>query len=198
MLLDSGELLSLIESYYHRVGDKACCFEDLKSYTPSLSEEERSQWIKFLESLDVSLVIFSITTEIVCAQSLFQDSIPNICRMINIFKLRRDSLSEADLSPELETARAGEYFKAYVEGLPFGKDLPETEQQPADDLAILAAMAYVSVWHHTKSEEPLFNAAAILEYGLSKSKQAFQMRILLVRIYQLLGTQISPCRWLAG
>lgn len=80
-----------------------------------------------------------------------------------------------------------EYLKAYFEALKFGGDLPDTELQPADDLAILAAMAYVNVWHVTDIEGPLFNAASVLEYGLTKSKQAFQMRIMLVRIYQLLG-----------
>ena len=91
------------------------------------------------------------------------------------------------MTPELETARAEEYFRQYLAALPFGTELPETELQPADDLVILAVQAYVTLWKLTGSEDHLFAASSILEYALTKSKQSYRIRITLLRIYHLLG-----------
>jgi len=72
-------------------------------------------------------------------------------------------------------------------GLDLGSSLPVTELQPADDLAILAGHAFVSLWTMTKEETHLYNAAVVLEFALTKSRMSFQIRLLLVRIYRLLG-----------
>lgn len=74
-----------------------------------------------------------------------------------------------------------------MEGLVLGKDLPSTELQPADDLAILVGNALVNAWTISGNEEHLSNAAAFLEFALTKSSQAFQIRLILIRIYRLLG-----------
>ena len=42
------------------------------------------------------------------------------------------------LTLELESSRALQYLKDYLDGLKLSKTLPSTELQPADDLAILA------------------------------------------------------------
>jgi N-terminal acetyltransferase B complex non-catalytic subunit len=65
--------------------------------------------------------------------------------------------------------------------------MPSTELQPADDLAILAGQAFVNVWKLTYDETHLYNAVSVLEFGLTKSKHSYQMRLMLVRIYTLLG-----------
>ena len=80
-----------------------------------------------------------------------------------------------------------QYTKSYLEGLQFGRDLPTTELQYADDLAILAAHAYISLWTLTANEDYLLNCAILLEYASTKSKQSFQIRIILIRVYRLLG-----------
>jgi len=74
-----------------------------------------------------------------------------------------------------------------MEGLELGSGLPVTDLQPADDLAILAGHAFVSLWTMTKEETYLYNAAVMLEHALTKSRMSFQIRLLLVRIYRLLG-----------
>jgi N-terminal acetyltransferase B complex non-catalytic subunit len=78
-----------------------------------------------------------------------------------------------------------------MEGLALGKDLPPTELQPADDLAILAAHAFVTVWTLANSEEALYQAVTLLEFGLTKSQMSFQMRMMLIRTYRILGTSIG-------
>ncbi len=91
-----------------------------------------------------------------------------------------------------ETARAELYTKAYLEGLKLGVDLPNTELQPADDLALLAASSYVSLWKLTTDDGYLYTAIVLLEYVLTKSKQSFLARLMLIRIYRLLG---APNLW---
>jgi N-terminal acetyltransferase B complex non-catalytic subunit len=90
-----------------------------------------------------------------------------------------------------EETRAILYTGQYLRGLPLGSSLPATELQPADDLAILSGNVFVNLWKMTDDEKYLRQAAAVLEYALTKSRQAFQMRLMLIRIYRLIG-RFSP------
>lgn len=83
--------------------------------------------------------------------------------------------------------RAGRYLQAYLEGLQLGAHLPDTEIQPADDLIILFGQTLVNVWKITSDETYLYRATVTLEFALTKSLQCYQIRLLLVRIYRLLG-----------
>jgi N-terminal acetyltransferase B complex non-catalytic subunit len=112
-------------------------------------------------------------------------------RLINIYKMERYSLTESELTADLEGGRASDYAAAYIKGLPHGSNIPETETQPADDLAILAAHAYLNVHKTTGKSESLYSAVSLLEFGLTKSKQAFQMRLLLIRLYHVLSALTS-------
>lgn len=80
------------------------------------------------------------------------------------------------------------YIKLYLNGLPVGSSLPDTELQPADDLAVLAGQTLAGLWKTTGSTDYLYNAVALLEFALGKSKQNYIIRMLLIRIYHLLGT----------
>lgn len=93
----------------------------------------------------------------------------------------------SEITHEAETARAALYTEKYLEALKFGTDLPSTELQPADDLALLGASSYVSLWKLTTDEGYLYAAATLLEYALTKSKQSYSAKFMLVRIYRLLG-----------
>ncbi len=68
-----------------------------------------------------------------------------------------------------------------------GKGLPKTELQPADDLATLSASTYINLYHLTLNPSYLLTATLLLEYAISSSPNAFQHRLLLVRLYRLLG-----------
>jgi hypothetical protein len=90
-----------------------------------------------------------------------------------------------------------------------GENYPETEQQPRDDLAILAASAMVSAYtgsgeSRAKSKgcrtypsdagkaSYLTQAIVILEFALSKSPYNARFRILLTRLYRLIGKYLCP------
>jgi N-terminal acetyltransferase B complex non-catalytic subunit len=74
-----------------------------------------------------------------------------------------------------------------LDSLKLGNGLSSTELQPADDLAILASQTFVSIWRMTDDERHLYKAVSVLEFGLTKSRHSYQMRLMLVRIYTLLG-----------
>lgn len=110
-------------------------------------------------------------------------------RAINAFKLLRYITPSASLTIDSETASATQYVAAYFDALKLGKGLAETELQPADDLAVLAGQAFVSIWKIVGSEglKYLHSAVSLLEYALSKSKESYQIKVLLIRIYRIIG-----------
>ncbi|PCH37977.1 hypothetical protein WOLCODRAFT_135971 [Wolfiporia cocos MD-104 SS10] len=166
---EPSELRNLLERYFAQFGDKFVCFEDLRPYV-QLEGDELAAWSSLLETQSSS---FSNTEE--------------LFRYINAQKLLRYNLPEAEVTAELESARALRYLQSYLDALKFGKNLPDTELQPADDLAILVGQAFVGAWRAERDVSQLYNAAAALEYALTKSKQSYKLRLLLIRIYRLLG-----------
>ncbi|KAJ6547637.1 actin cytoskeleton organization protein [Mycena capillaripes] len=166
---DSNRMVDLMKRYFEEIGDKACCFEDLKPYL-SLDGEDAASWMSFLQSLTPS---FTNTND--------------LRRLINSHKLLRQNLSVDDLNASAESDRATLYTRQYLEGLKLGTNFPPTELQPADDLAILAGNVFISLWKISSDEKYLYSAVALLEFALTKSKQSFQTRLMLIRIYRLLG-----------
>jgi N-terminal acetyltransferase B complex non-catalytic subunit len=52
---DSARRIALMKQYFLQVGDKACCFEDLKPYL-GLEENELLEWTTYLESVSQTFV----------------------------------------------------------------------------------------------------------------------------------------------
>ena len=121
---------------------------------------------------------------------LWQTSVPDLWRYINAQKLLRYNLPASALTPEAEVQRATHQIDAYLEGLRLGKDLPSYELQHSDDLAILAAQAFVNAWKQTGDDSHLFNAASVPEYAISRGKMSYQVRLHLIWIYHLLGAPL--------
>ncbi|KAK7467226.1 mitochondrial distribution and morphology [Stygiomarasmius scandens] len=166
---DPDRLINLMRQYFETFGDKSCCFEDLKPYTFLEGDEQRS-WTSFLEDVDSDA-----------------STVGNLQRVINSYKLLRHTLQPSDITVESEEALAVQYTQQYLKALPLGAALPTTELQPADDLAILAGTTIINMWKMTGDQQYLYRAIILLEYALSNSKQSFQMRLILVRLYRLLG-----------
>ena len=80
-----------------------------------------------------------------------------------MYKLQRYLLTPTQLTAELETARALTYLRAYMAALPLGQEFPSTELQPADDLILLAAQAYVNAWRFTGESKLATRASSVNE-----------------------------------
>ena len=122
-----------------------------------------------------------------------QETQKNLQRTINVVKLLRHNLPETQVSEESEVSRADKCLELYLEGLKLGKDLPKSELQPADDLIVLYAHTLVNAWKISGDECHLYKAAVALEVALTYSQQAYQIRLTLIRIYQLLGNFPHAC-----
>uniref|UniRef100_A0A8H7Y5Y3 Actin cytoskeleton organization protein n=1 Tax=Psilocybe cubensis TaxID=181762 RepID=A0A8H7Y5Y3_PSICU len=162
-------MVSLLKQYFEKFGDKACCFEDLKPFV-ILDAESLSILRTFLEAIPTAFTTIS-----------------ELRRLINSFKLIRYTLSESEITAEKELIRVAAYARYYFEGLALGVGLPSTELQPADDFALLAANAFITLWKLTGKDNHLLDATYLLEFALSRSKQSFLTRLILIRLYRLLG-----------
>lgn len=114
-------------------------------------------------------------------------TVSELRRLINSFKLIRYTHTESDITVEKELARVNAYTRYYFESLTLGAGLPSTELQPADDFALLAANAFVALWKLSGNDNHLMDATYLLEFALTKSKQSFLTRLILIRLYRLLG-----------
>ncbi|CAE6517233.1 unnamed protein product [Rhizoctonia solani] len=162
-----------LTKYFEKIGNKACCFDDLADSISSLPEDgpELSKWIEFLEGQADDLT-----------------SVNGLRRAVNVAKFLRTGKPTAEkISPEAEVGSARRYLKAYLDAAPLCENYPETEQQPRDDFAIIAASAMVSAYIGSGKSSYLTQAVVILEYALSKSPFNARFRILLIRIYRLIG-----------
>ncbi|KAF8609944.1 actin cytoskeleton organization protein [Ceratobasidium sp. AG-I] len=171
--VESDTLYTLLCKYLSKIGDKACCYNDLADAIATLPEDgpELAKWIEHL-------------TE----QSQDLKTIEGLRRVVNVSKILRTCKPSVEkISPEDEVAAAHKYLKAYLEAAPLCESYPPTEQQPRDDLAVLAASALVSAFAGSGKSSYLTQAVAILEYALSKSPFNHHFRILLIRIYRLIG-----------
>ncbi|KAI0810968.1 N-acetyltransferase B complex non catalytic subunit-domain-containing protein [Irpex lacteus] len=168
---DSESLYTLAESYFENFGDKTCAYEDLQPYAVLFKGDDAEKWKSYLQ------------------QRATISSVYGLRRSINAFKLLRYITPASSLTVDSESALAKQYVEAYFAGLKFGAGLPETERQPADDFAILAGQTFVSLWTLTGQKELkyLYNAAALLDFAVNKSKDSYHAKLMLIRIYLLLG-----------
>ena len=91
-----------------------------------------------------------------------------------------------------------------VEGGRSAWNLLPTDRHPADDLIVLAAMCLTTISQNndedpdasisSKKNSGILQAAALLEYAVSFSESNFQIRLLLIRLYQYLGNGLLAMR----
>ncbi|KZT51165.1 hypothetical protein CALCODRAFT_503854 [Calocera cornea HHB12733] len=167
----SPSLVDQARVYLEKFSEKPSCFEDLKPYVEILDDEELAKWTEHLKSW---------TPDVTTLQAL--ETTLNIQKL-----LRYRQAIEGDLTPEMESEQAFAYLKLYRDALPLGKDLRPVELQPADDFAFLASQALIGAWSLDHQLQYLLQAVCVLEYALQKSEKAYQLRLLLICLYRLLG-----------
>ncbi|QRV85892.1 phagocyte signaling-impaired protein [Ceratobasidium sp. AG-Ba] len=171
-------LYNLLCDYLMKIGSKTCCYDDLRDSVSSLPEDgpELGKWIEHLNAQAQDLA------------SLFSTSLNGLRRAVNVAKLLRTGKPSAErIVPEDEAALARMYLKSYFEAGSLCENFPPTEQQPRDDFAILAASALVSAYTGSGKASYLNEAVVILEFAHSKSPYNYRFRVLLIRLYRLLG-----------
>ncbi|KAG9120166.1 hypothetical protein FRC07_004447 [Ceratobasidium sp. 392] len=166
-------LYTLLSNYLLKIGDKTCCYDDLSDAISSLPQDgpELAKWIEHLKEQTQDL-----------------SSLNGIRRAVNVAKMLRTGKPSAEaIVPEEEVNSASAYLKAYLDSAPLCENFPPTEQQPRDDFAILAASALISAYTGSGKSSYLTEAVVILEYAHSKSPYNYRFRVLLIRLYRLIG-----------
>ncbi|KAK4685849.1 N-terminal acetyltransferase B complex non-catalytic subunit, partial [Tremellales sp. Uapishka_1] len=76
----------------------------------------------------------------------------------------------------------------YKEGLVYGKNLPKTDVQPADEIGLVAIHLLLEQWRATPKDESLvFRSICCLEHIVGNSPSSAHARYLLIRTYRLIG-----------
>lgn len=175
---NADRLLDLLQDYVKQMGGKATCFEDVTRFL-DFEGADLERWTAFLQERANVVVSQETPTELM--------------KYINVQKLLRYNLSAITVDSEVDAANA--LLAQYLAALKLADDLKEGELHPADDLAILAASAFVSAWSLQEGEEKegngglvyLYRAAMVLEYALTRSKHAYSMRLMVIQIHRLLA-----------
>ncbi|CDR99997.1 related to MDM20-non-catalytic subunit of the NatB N-terminal acetyltransferase [Sporisorium scitamineum] len=168
-----AQLASKVVSYSDQFTSKACCHEDLLPYLGTLSAESRAS---VSEKVKEKVRPLPIKDEL------------DLRTNVSIAKITRTVQPSETLTEQSEAKLAAELLKQYLDGLSVGASLPETEMQPADDFALLGVQALLSAYQLSGGKLVyLQQTIALLEFALTKSKKAYQLRMLLVRSYVLAG-----------
>ncbi|KAJ9475894.1 N-terminal acetyltransferase B complex subunit MDM20 [Pseudozyma hubeiensis] len=168
-----AQLEAKVLSYFEQFASKACCHEDLLPYLGALSAASRKT---VLDQVKSKARPAPIKNEL------------DLRTNISIAKITRTVQPSETLTEESEATLAAALLTQYLDGLSVGASLPETEMQPADDLALLGVQALLSAYKLSHGKPVyLHQTVALLEHALTKSKKGYQLRMLLIRSYILAG-----------
>ncbi|XP_060026199.1 N-alpha-acetyltransferase 25, NatB auxiliary subunit isoform X2 [Lagenorhynchus albirostris] len=175
-----GDPEELMFQYFKKFGDKPCCFTDLKVFVDLLPA---TQCTKFINQL-LGVVPLSTPTEDKLAlpadiRALQQHlCVVQLTRLLGLYHMM-------DKNQKLTVVR--ELMLRYQHGLEFGKSCLKTELQFSDYYCLLAVHVLIDIWRETGDETAVWQALTLLEEGLTHSPSNAQFKLLLVRIYCMLG-----------
>lgn len=116
--------------------------------------------------------------------------IKNIYKNVNIRKIEWFLNLHVVSDKSIDTVN--ELWTQYQEALPLGEDLEKTEMQYGDEFVILASHLLLDLYIQHKDTDYLIQAVTLLEMALEKSVYNFQIKLILVRLYTLLGVYLRP------
>uniref|UniRef100_A0A452QZE0 N-alpha-acetyltransferase 25, NatB auxiliary subunit n=1 Tax=Ursus americanus TaxID=9643 RepID=A0A452QZE0_URSAM len=175
-----GDPEELMFQYFKKFGDKPCCFTDLKVFVDLLPA---TQCTKFINQL-LGVVPLSTPTE---DELALPADVRALQRHLCVVQLTRllGLYHTMDKNQKLSVVR--ELMLRYQHGLEFGKSCLKTELQFSDYYCLLAVHVLIDVWRETGDETAVWQALTLLEEGLTHSPSNAQFKLLLVRIYCVLG-----------
>ncbi|KAI8976468.1 N-acetyltransferase B complex non catalytic subunit-domain-containing protein [Pilobolus umbonatus] len=177
---DKSVLLGHVVSYFKRFGAKNCCYEDIQSYILFLRSDPQASK-EFIQSLRSTIE----SSQHVSSQT------KNVQKSANIRKVEY-LLNLYPCDTQSTLAIIHDLWLEYQEALPLGNDLEKTEMQYGDDFVILSAQLLVDLYNQYKQPSHLIQAASLLEIALGNSIHNFQIKLILVRIYAMLGVSKRP------
>ncbi|XP_038618784.1 N-alpha-acetyltransferase 25, NatB auxiliary subunit [Tachyglossus aculeatus] len=175
-----GNPEELMFQYFKKFGDKPCCFTDLKVFVDLLPSTECTKFINQL----LGVVPLSAPKE---DKPALPADIKALQQHLCVVQLTRllGLYHTMDKNQQLTVVR--ELMLRYQHGLEFGKSCLKTELQFSDYYCLLAVHILIDMWLEAGEERAAWQALLLLEEGLTHSPSNAQFKLLLVRIYCLLG-----------
>ncbi|XP_031193568.1 N-alpha-acetyltransferase 25, NatB auxiliary subunit isoform X1 [Mastomys coucha] len=175
-----GDPEELMFQYFKKFGDKPCCFTDLKVFVDLLPAAQCTQFINQL----LGVVPLSTPTEDKLA---LPADIRGLQQHLCVVQLTRllGLYHSMDKNQKLDVVR--ELMLRYQHGLEFGRSCLKTELQFSDYYCLLAVHVLIDIWREAGEETAVWQALTLLEEGLTHSPSNAQFKLLLVRIYCVLG-----------
>ncbi|XP_044296621.1 N-alpha-acetyltransferase 25, NatB auxiliary subunit isoform X1 [Varanus komodoensis] len=175
-----GDPEELMFQYFRRFGDKPCCFTDLKVFIDLLP---LSQYTKFINRL-LGIIPLSAPTD---GRPALPASIKALQQHLCVVQLTRllGLYHAMDKPQKLDVVR--DLMLRYRQGLDFGKSCLKTELQFSDYYCVLAVHLLLDIWLEAGDESAAWQCLALLEEGLVHSPSNAQFKLLLIRIYCMLG-----------
>uniref|UniRef100_A0A452GVT7 Uncharacterized protein n=1 Tax=Gopherus agassizii TaxID=38772 RepID=A0A452GVT7_9SAUR len=175
-----GDPEELMFQYFKKFGDKPCCFTDLKVFVDLLPS---SQCAKFIGQL-LGIIPLSAPAE---GKLALPADIKALQQHLCVVQLTRllGLYHTIDKKQKLSVVR--ELMLRYQHGLQFGKSCLKTELQFSDYYCLLAVHLLLDMWLEAGEEMAVWQSLTLLEEGLTHSPSNAQFKLLLIRIYCMLG-----------
>lgn len=175
-----GSLVQTLTNFYEQFGSKPSCFLDLSHIMTTLELTE-NQIIGVTDVIRASIIAENGTDK----EKAFPENVKQMYRHLCYSQLCY-YFGITESSPE-KINLAQEYIDRYRHGLQFGGDLLPTDFQPADNYCLLAAHIFINVWEETGDETYITLVLSLLEQSLKSTPSNFQMKLLLMKIYNIIG-----------
>ncbi|KAK4311699.1 hypothetical protein Pmani_016831 [Petrolisthes manimaculis] len=176
-----GDLMELLLSYITSYGDKMCCYADITQYLPNLPQERIAPFLEKVEGL-VNRREDGVPLDV---KAMYRD----LC----LVQLSRALGQHEHLSPQEHIQLADSLVNRYSQTLELTSNMADTDIRPGDAYLLLAAHSYLRGAGvregNTTHPNPhvLLRVAAILERGIVVSRANFQLKLLLIKVYNMLG-----------
>lgn len=155
------DYLKLLTRYYNHFSNRLSCFDDIRPYLGELEDGDRETFFSTISQKQPVL-----TSE------------DGVIRCVNAEKIQYLMRPEVDVS-----TASSRMLNEYTASLNHAR-LPDTEMQFGDDLVLLTILSNLSF----NDPNTLARCAAMANFGLTESKRAYRLRLLLIRLLLQLGS----------
>lgn len=114
-------------------------------------------------------------------------SIKSIYQCLSYWQLSRYFGKHAVLSVVELTKLVDELEKMYLEALEYGKDLPSTAYQYADEFILLSTYVRLDIIMHESQVQGVFQLIVNVKTALTRSPSNHQLKLLLINLFSLVG-----------
>lgn len=171
-----GELLT---DYFQRFGDKICFFSDIMPHLIFVEDEKKPEVLTAVKAI-VSIESSENGIKFVSDARQLQQHMAYL-QLSRYFGVH-DKLNIME-----KTALVEELLLRYQNAHEFGADLLSTDMKPNDGYSILVAHILIDVWRETGDQKTLNQIIVILEGALRNSPSNYQIKLLLIKLYNLIG-----------